>query len=107
MSPAPALLLMHINSALASGQANGVSVEEVKDLIHSRNVFTFLRMGLTPIRRLDYLSRDQERMLNDEWIRFAERLDESVVFGVRRNGMCLLMAYLVEGIRRSDRGTNP
>lgn len=100
-------MCFHLNAALGSGACSDVTVEAVKERIRDRTIFDYLRSKVGEVFALDYIPADHQRVLNDEWLDFATRFDDREVFGVERNGICLIMAYLLEGIRRRTRATLP
>ena len=100
-------MCFHLNAALGSGTCNDVTVELIKERIRDRTTFDYLRLKVGEVFALDYVPEDQQGVINDEWFDFATRFDDLAVFGVQRNGICLLMAYLLEGIRRRTRATLP
>ena len=100
-------LCFHLNAVLGSGCCNNVTVEEVRRLVLDRSIFDYLRLRIGEVFALDYLPADSQLLLNEEWIELANKYDERAVFGIERNGICLLQAWLLEGIRRRSRATIP
>jgi len=39
-------------------------------------------------------------VLIDEWRNFANAIDAKRKFGIEKNGLCLLLAYVIEGMRQ-------
>lgn len=86
--------------ALETGKYDDISISEVKERIRSRAVFRFLEERLGKDIDLSLLGDDLRAELNDEWIDLANAVDETRKFGVQRNGILLLLAYVTEGAQR-------
>lgn len=89
----------HLNAALASGQFHDVSDGDVWKRIEDGSIFEFLqgRLGfslaisaLQPVDRLELVL---------EWD-FLRDCVEPFCSDGQRNGLCLLVGYLLEGIAR-------
>lgn len=93
-------LAFTFNGALGSGRYDDVSVEEVKRRIGDGSVFGFLSSRLGGDLDLSILSEGQEEVLRKEWEELVVAYDEHRKFAVERNGLCLLVAYLLEGVQR-------
>ena len=89
----------YLNGALGSGKYNDITIEEVKKHLRDRSIFDFLENRLLDID-LSAIKKQDRRKLNDEWLDLAEAVNESRKMGVKENGICLLVAYLFEGIQR-------
>jgi hypothetical protein len=95
----------YLNGALGSGKYDDISVEEVKERIRDRTIFDYLKTRLGPDIDVTGVSSEARGEVNEEWADMADALDEARKMGVDRNGLCLLMAYILEGIqRRTPRG---
>ena len=46
---------------------------------------------------LSALGGNVREELNDDWVNLANAVDESRKFGVARNGILLLLAYVIQG----------
>lgn len=92
-------LAFYLNGALGSGKYEDISVEDVKDAIWKSTIFEYLdeRLGLDS--GLDLLTPEDRKELNEEWLDFLV-INERRKLCVDRNGLCLLVAFLLEGIQR-------
>ena len=72
----------------------------MKDEIRDGTVFKYLRKKLKKDIDLSLLSSDDMEELNDEWAEFVDEIDEGEKMCVDKNGLCLLVAYVLEGIQR-------
>jgi hypothetical protein len=90
----------YLNGALGSGKYEDISIEEVKERIRDRTIFDYLKTKLGSDVDITALSHEERRVLNEEWTDMADAIDEARKMGVDRNGLCLLMAYILEGIQR-------
>lgn len=92
-------LLFYLNGALGSGKYDHISIEQVKERIDHGTIFNFLASALNDDLDLSILEEADKASLLNEW---REMLDirEGKKFCVNRNGICLLNAYLIEGLQR-------
>ena len=90
----------YLNGALGSGKYDDISIEEVKAKIYDRTIFDYLDARLGMDVDSSHLSADDKQELIDEWSDMADVINESRKMCVERNGLCLLVAYLLEGIQR-------
>jgi hypothetical protein len=90
----------YLNGALGSRKYDDISIDEVKARLRDRTIFDYLNTKLDMDIDLSILSPEDRRELNDEWEDMADAIDESRKMCVDRNGLCLLVAYLLEGIQR-------
>lgn len=93
----------YLNGALGSGKYDDISIAEVKGRIRNHTIFDYLKEKLGMDVDLSNLSPEDRQELNDEWERTADAVDESRKFCVDRNGLCLLVAYILEGIQSRAR----
>lgn len=89
-----------LNGALGSGKYNDITIEDMKEKIRKRTVFSYLQQKLRDDIDLSILTDEDKKELNDEWIDLVEAIDEKRKMAVEKNGLCLLIAYLLEGIQR-------
>lgn len=89
-----------LNGALGSGKYDDISIDEVKDHIENKSVFNFLKETLGHDIDLSILTNEDKEELLDEWARIANAVDEDRKMAVTKNGLCLLVAYLFEGIQQ-------
>lgn len=97
----------HLNGALASGKYNHISMEEVKRRIEDGSVFDYLEAELGHDLDLSLLTPGERTELLNEWRDFASAVDEARKMCVDRNGLCLLVAYLLEGIQQRQDHNEP
>jgi hypothetical protein len=90
----------YLNGALGSGKYDDVSIREVKEKIRDHTIFDYLKSRLGSDIDLSVLGPEARSELNREWEDLADAVDESRKMCVDRNGLCLLVAYLLEGIQR-------
>ena len=92
-------LAFQLNGAACCGRYDDVSIDLIKMHVEHGTIMEFLkeRLGmdfdagfLTPLDRMELL---------DEWMDMLG-IVETRKFCVERNGLCLLVAYLLEGIQR-------
>ena len=62
-------------------------------------MFVFLERRLGSDCRFGWFSEDERRELADEWMRCSDAIDARKKLLVERNGLCLLLAYLINGIQ--------
>ena len=89
-----------LNGALGSGKYNDITIEDMKEKIRKRTVFSYLQQKLRDDIDLSILTDEDKKEFNDEWIDLVEAIDEKRKMAVEKNGLCLLIAYLLEGIQR-------
>ena len=90
----------YLNGALGSGNYNDITIEEVKNKICNRTIFDYLYAKLGHDIDLSLLTEENKKELNEDWIDLVDTVDERKKMSVDKNGLCLLVAYLLEGIRR-------
>lgn len=91
----------HINGALGTGRYNDISIADIKARIRDRTVFEYLGERIEDFD-ISLLTNDDQAELLAEWNGMLE-IDEARKLNVDENGLCLLMAYLLEGIQRRAR----
>jgi hypothetical protein len=94
--------LFEINAAIDSGKYAEVSVEEIKDHIEQGDLLPFLRARLGNDADLTLIDDAREAELV-AWlfdILGSDRGQESRKWGVRNNGLCLLVAWVAELIQQ-------
>jgi hypothetical protein len=83
--------------AIESGKYDDISVNEVKAAIDNHMIFSFLQDRLGR----DYfsgLTQEKKTELNEDW-EALNNVTTAEEFGVTRRGICLILAYLLEGIQ--------
>lgn len=88
-----------LNGALGSGKYNNISIEKIKSEILKNTIFDYLEKELSDDVDFSYLTKDDKSELNNEWESFVNNIDESRKLCVDKNGICLIMAYILEGIQ--------
>jgi hypothetical protein len=96
-------LAFYLNGGLGSGKYDAVSIEDVKARIRDGTVFDFLEATMGPDVDISLLYNDDRAELVREWADMADSIDEGRKLCVDRNGLVLLVAYLLEGIQRRVR----
>ncbi|PTS73357.1 hypothetical protein DBR33_03325 [Stenotrophomonas sp. HMWF022] len=93
-------LAFSINGAVDTGRYDHITIEVVVKHIEAGTVFSYLQDELEEdldLSMFDTATRDQ---LLEEWKGLLNAVDARRKFGVRRSGLCLLVAYLIEGVQR-------
>lgn len=96
-----------LNGALGSGKYDYISIDEVKRRIEEGSIFEYLSAELGHNLDLTLLSAGYRAELLKEWQDLALAVDEGRKLCVDRNGLCLLVAYLLEGIQRRQDHNEP
>ena len=91
-------LLFQLNRAMDAGNVV-MTVAEVCEAVNERSVARLLIRKIKDID-LSAFSPDDWDALYDEWERLMDAADYEHKFSVRRNGICLLVAFVIEGIQR-------
>jgi hypothetical protein len=97
------LVGFQLNGALGSGKYDDVSIDQVKKELDGGDIWGLLERRLGQDADFSLLYNDDKAKLAREWESLANAVDESRKLYVERNGLCLLVAYLLEGIQRRDR----
>ena len=90
----------YLNGALGSGNYDDITIDQVKASIREGTVFEFLANRLEDDIDLSMLTPDDRGELIAEWKGMENAVDEDRKMAVVKNGLCLLVAYLLEGIQR-------
>lgn len=90
----------YLNGALGSGKYDDITIEEVKTRIRNRTIFDYLKDKLGMDIDFTVLSAEDKQEMIEEWESLADNVDESRKMCVDRNGLCLLVAYILEGIQK-------
>jgi hypothetical protein len=93
-------LAFYLNGALDTGKYADLIVHEVASQIEAGTIFDFLRHRLTNDVDLGIFDTSKETQLIAEWQDMSAAINARRKFGVENNGLCLLIAYLLEGIQR-------
>lgn len=92
-------LAFHLNGAVGSGKYDDISIEQIQNVIEDGTVFEFLKERLGQNVDLSLLEPVDCQELLEEWRGVVANVDERRKFCVERGGLCLLVAYLLEGIQ--------
>jgi len=90
----------YLNGAAGSGRYDDISIADMKQAIRAGTVFDVLERRLGHDVDLSILDNDDRAELLREWRGLADDVDEDRKLCVERNGLCLLVAYLLEGIQQ-------
>lgn len=88
-----------LNGALGSGRFNDISIAEVKGHIREGSILEFLKNRLGHQLDLSLLEPLEKLNLVMEWADMASAVHNGILC-VDKNGLCLLVGYLLEGIQR-------
>jgi hypothetical protein len=89
-----------LNAVVDARKHEAVTAEEVVLHIEHGTIFEFLS-GFEDIAGwgIGSLTEEDKRHLLGEWQSMANAIDSERKFGVSGNGICLLSAYVIEGIQ--------
>lgn len=93
-------IAFHLNRAIESERHDAISVEDVRHAIQAGTIFSDLRMQLGIDGDLSLMDAATEAELLAEWQDMEVVADPLCSLSVEHRGLSLLMAFLVEGIRR-------
>jgi hypothetical protein len=91
-----------VNQAIDRDAHQGVTIHDVKERIRDGSIFPYLESRMQGLQLSD-VSAEMRTDLLCEWRDMDVSLNESRKLGVERNGFCLLLGYLLEGIQRTTR----
>jgi len=99
------LLLFEVNAALDTGKHEGFPTAGVKQHIRAGDLVTYLQNELSSDVDLSFYKEETAAALVSELKDLEGGVNgrERKKFGVERNGLCLLIAYLTELIQRKFR----
>lgn len=92
-------LAIDLNGALGSGKYDDITIPEVRKRISDQTILSYLKDKLGDELDLSLISQDDQAGLIDQWDRLANAIDERRKLRVQKNGLCLLVAYLLAGIQ--------
>lgn len=90
----------YINGAIDSGKYSDVSISLIAEQIEAGTIFAFLQTRLADDIDLSILDEAKRKELLSEWQDLLAAVNARRKFGVEKSGLCLLVAYLLEGIQR-------
>jgi|SRR5580704_10611440 hypothetical protein len=88
-----------LNGSLDTAQYQDIGLDEVSEQIDRGSIFEFLERRLVDDIDLSIFDDRDKSVLIAEW-RDIGACYAPRKFAVERNGLCLLVAYLLEGIQR-------
>ena len=88
-----------LNGALDTGQYQDIGLDEVLGEIKRGSIFEFLERRLGDDIDLSIVGERERQVFISEW-RDMRAISAPRKFAVERSGLCLLVAYLLEGIQR-------
>jgi hypothetical protein len=95
-----------INGALDTGKYDDVTVSDVVREIKAGTIFDFLRERIGKSFNLSLLDTVEQRELLSEWQDLLG-VNARKKFLATERGLCLLVAFLLEGIQRRYRDLDP
>ncbi len=93
-------LAFYLNGALDTGKYSEITFKEVAEKIEAGTIFDFLQTRLSGDIDLSIFDESKRKELVSEWQDLLAAVSARRKFGVENNGLCLLVAYLLEGIQR-------
>lgn len=98
----------YINGAIDSGKYNHITFDDVAKQIEAGTIFAYLQRELNGDIDISIFDDSKRQELLSEWQDILGAVSARRKFGVERTGLCLLVAYLLEGIqRRQDNNPRP
>ena len=88
-----------LNAIIDSGQHTSVSYEAIYSQIENKTIFEYLATIPEASWGIGNLSSEDKWHLTGEWQSMANAIDAERKLGVSSNGICLLLAYVIEGIQ--------
>jgi hypothetical protein len=86
-----------LNAALDAGKS--IPLDAVSAAMEARTVLDFLKGKLGNDLDLSLWDNDDRIEMQNEWHSMDNAIDPARKLGVRRNGLCLLIAFILEGVR--------
>lgn len=89
-----------VNHLLDTGKYDDVTIDELGPHLENETIFQFLTERFGDELPLGILTGDDRLELAAEWASLWNAVDAGRKFAVRRNGVCLLLAYVIESIQQ-------
>lgn len=89
------ILAFGVNAAIDSGNHSHITLDDIRRRIEDDSIFEFLENEVKVDTSL--LTEEKRTELLDHWRRLNNAADSRRKFGVERSGLCLILAYLLEG----------
>lgn len=96
------MLAFDLNANLDTGKFANVTKDEIFEQLEAGTIFDWLEEKLKYVDLSTATAQDKDELL-DEWRNFANAIDAKRKFGVENNGLCLLLAYVIEGMQQRAR----
>ena len=93
-------LAFFLNGAIDTGKYNDIGLQEVADHVEAGTIFDFLQTRLIDDIDLSTFEKEKQQELTIEWQDMLQAMNPRRKFLIENNGLCLLVAYLLEGIQR-------
>jgi hypothetical protein len=93
-------LAFYLNAALDSRKYNDLDVKEAQDHIEDGTIFQFLKARLGNDIQLGFFDAETQGEFVTEWTDMLRATFGERRFGVANNGLCLLIALLLQGIQQ-------
>ena len=94
-------IAFQLNGALGSGRYNDITIEQIKNELGSGHIFKYLEARLGDDLDLSLLNSNERKILLKEWKEIMDA-DIDPILCVEKNGLSLLIAYILECIQRID-----
>lgn len=90
-----------LNLVIDSDQSKKVSTDDITNQINDGNLFKYLEENFHSDMKwgLDNLTEEDKWHLLGEWQSMVNAIDAERKLGVKNDGICLLLAYVIEGIQ--------
>jgi hypothetical protein len=99
-------LAFYLNGALDTGKYADVSFDEVGKAIDNGTIFDVLAKRLEGDSDLSIFDAAKKAEIIAEWQDHRNAVNARRKLGVENNGLCLLVAYCLEGVQRRQ-DSNP
>ena len=91
------LLGFSLNSIIDRGEV--LDIHETRKAINEERIFPWLKDKYGQDVDISLYSDSDLREINDLFANLNNVVDAESKFGIKRNGLCLLLAYCIEGIQ--------
>lgn len=95
-------LAFQVNGAVDSGKHSHVSFEDVAAHLDAGTIFKYLQETIEYFD-VSIVTEAERTELTEEWYSLWNAVDAHRKFCVDNNGLCLLVAYMLEGIQTRAR----
>jgi len=92
-------MAFYINGAAGSGDYTHITIDQVLTAMEDKTIFDFLEEKLGDDINLSLLSNEQRMELSEEWESIANAVDHERKFCVRKGGLNLVIAYILQSIQ--------